>query len=152
MIRNRPTLLLAILALLVVLLAACSSDAGGEADDPTAESTPTVEAEEAEETEEPTPEPAEEEPAADAEVRIVNSVFQPGDLTINVGDEVLFTNEDTFTHTVTEGTDGDAAEDPIVDDEITGRGEVRVTFDEAGTYEITCEIHPSMQMTITVEG
>ncbi|MGZ8513018.1 MAG: cupredoxin domain-containing protein [Candidatus Limnocylindria bacterium] len=40
----------------------------------------------------------------------------------------------------------------MVDDEITGRGEVRVTFDEAGTYEITCEIHPSMQVTITVEG
>jgi len=29
---------------------------------------------------------------------------------------------------------------------------VRVTFDEPGTYEITCKIHPSMQMTITVEA
>lgn len=147
--RSRPTLLLAIPAMLVILLASCSSQSGTATDEPTAESTPTAEAEE---TAEPTSEPADEEPAADAEVRIVNSVFQPGDLTINVGDEVLFTNEDTFTHTVTEGTDGDAVEDPIVDDEITGRGEVRVTFDEAGTYEITCEIHPSMQMTITVEG
>ncbi|MGZ8474902.1 MAG: cupredoxin domain-containing protein [Candidatus Limnocylindria bacterium] len=137
------------LAMLVVVLASCSSQSGTETAELTAESTPTAEAEE---TAEPTPEPAEEEPAADAEVRIVNSAFQPGDLTINVGDEVLFTNEDTFTHTITEGTDGDAVEDPIVDDEITGRGEVRVTFDEAGTYEITCEIHPSMQMTITVEG
>ena len=141
--RNRPTLLLVVLATLVVVLASCSSQSGTA--EPRAESTPTAEAEE-------TAEPAEEEPAADAEVRIVNSVFQPGDLTINVGDEVLFTNEDTFTHTVTEGTDGDAVDDPIVDDEITGRGEVRVTFDEAGTYEITCEIHPSMQLTITVEG
>jgi plastocyanin len=148
--RHRPTFILAILAVLVVLLAACSSQTSTtETEEPTAESTPTAEAEE---SEDPTPEPAEEEPAADAEVRIVNSVFQPGDLTINVGDEVLFTNEDTFTHTVTEGTDGDAVEDPIVDEEVTGRGEVRVVFDEAGTYEITCEIHPSMQMTITVEG
>ena len=147
--RKRPTPLLAILGLLVLLLAACSSPSGTEADEPTPESAPTADAEE---TEEATPEPADEEPAADAEVRIVNSVFQPGDLTINVGDEVLFTNEDTFGHTVTEGTDGDAVEDPIVDDEITGRGDVRVTFDEAGTYEITCLFHPTMNMTITVEG
>ncbi|MEP7081637.1 MAG: plastocyanin/azurin family copper-binding protein [Chloroflexota bacterium] len=143
--RQRSTLLLAILASLVVLLAACSSQSASQTEEPAAESTPAAEAA----TEEPTAEPAAD---ADAEVRIVNSVFQPGDLTISVGDEVLFTNDDTFAHTVTEGTDGDAVEDPIVDDEITGRGEVRVTFDEAGTYDITCEIHPSMQMTITVEG
>ncbi len=145
--RYRPTLLLAVLASIVVLLAACSSESSAT-QEPAAESTPTAEAE----TEEPTAEPAEEEPAADAEVRIVNSVFQPAELTVSVGDEVAFLNDDTFTHTITEGTDGDAVEDPIVDDEITGRGEVRVTFDEAGTYEITCEIHPTMQMTITVEG
>ena len=146
--RQRPTVLLVILAALVVLLAACSSDSSAT-QEPTAESTPTAEAET--ETEEPTAAP-EEEPAADAEVRIVNSVFQPGDLTVSVGDEVAFINDDTFTHTVTEGTDGDAVDDPIVDEEVNGRGEVRVTFDEAGTYEITCEIHPTMQMTITVEG
>ena len=29
---------------------------------------------------------------------------------------------------------------------------VPVTFDEPGTYNITCKIHPSMNMTITVEG
>jgi plastocyanin len=53
---------------------------------------------------------------------------------------------------VTEGTDGDVVDDPIVDEEIGGGGEVRVTFDEAGTFDITCEIHPTMQTTITVEG
>jgi plastocyanin len=53
---------------------------------------------------------------------------------------------------VSEGTDGDVVDDPIVDEEIAAGGEVRVTFDEAGTYDITCEIHPDMQMTITVEG
>ena len=40
--------------------------------------------------------------------------------------------------------------DPIVDEE--GGSDVSVTFDEAGTYNITCKIHPSMNMTITVEG
>jgi len=140
--RHRPTLLLAILASLVVLLAACSSESASGTEAPAAESTPTA-----------APDAASEEPAAGGpEVRIVNSVFQPGELTVSVGDEVVFTNEDTFTHTITEGTDGDAVEDPIVDEEISGRGEVRVTFDEAGTYDITCQIHPTMQVTITVEG
>ncbi len=30
--------------------------------------------------------------------------------------------------------------------------DVVVTFDEAGTFNITCKIHPTMNMTITVEG
>ena len=141
--RYRPTLL-AILASLVVLLAACTSQSSATLE-PTAESTPTAAPTAEAET-------AEEEPAADAEVRIVNSAFRPGDLTVNVGDEVAFINDDTFTHTITEGTDGDAVDDPIVDEEVSGRGEVRVTFDEAGTYDITCEIHPTMHVTITVEG
>jgi plastocyanin len=85
-------------------------------------------------------------------VRIVNSVFEPSELTVSAGTEVVWTNEDSFAHTVTEGTDGDVVDDPIVDEEIAAGGEVRVTFDEAGTFDITCEIHPDMQMTITVEG
>ena len=42
-------------------------------------------------------------------------------------------------------------EDPIVDEEIEQNGSTSYTFDEAGTYDITCEIHPSMQITITVD-
>jgi plastocyanin len=53
---------------------------------------------------------------------------------------------------VTEGTDGEAVDDPIVDEEIEQNGSVSVTFDEPGTYNITCKIHSSMNMTITVEG
>jgi plastocyanin len=61
---------------------------------------------------------------------------------------VTFT--DTANHTVTEGTDGEAVDDPIVDEE--GGSDIDVTFDEPGTYNITCKIHPDMNMTITVEG
>ena len=139
--RYRPTLLLAVLASLVVLLAACSSESAAEPDSAD-EGTAAVEPDD----------PAEEAAADGAEVNIVSSVFEPSELTVSVGTEVVFTNEDSFAHTVTEGTDGDVVEDPIVDEEIAAGGEVRVTFDEAGTYDITCEIHPDMQMTITVEG
>ena len=139
--RYRPTLLIAVLASLFVVLAACSAETAAESE-AADESTAAAETDE-----------SSEEGAADgAEVRIVSSVFEPSELTVSVGTEVVFTNEDSFAHTVTEGTDGDAVDDPIVDEEIAAGDEVRVTFDEAGTYDITCEIHPDMQMTITVEG
>jgi len=133
--RYRTTPLLAVIAALVVVLAACSSGASPSA---------SASAEAAEQSA-----AAEDEP----EVRIVASNFEPGDLTVSVGTEVVFINDDGFGHTITEGTDGNVVDDPIVDEEIDGGGgEVRVTFDEAGTFDITCEIHPSMQMTVTVEG
>jgi plastocyanin len=74
--------------------------------------------------------------------------FSPSELTIPAGTTVTFT--DTANHTVTEGTDGEAVDDPIVDED--GGSDIEVTFDEPGTYNITCKIHPDMNMTITVEG
>jgi plastocyanin len=81
-------------------------------------------------------------------VSMANTTFTPSSLTIAAGTTVTFT--DTSGHTVTEGTDGVAVDDPIVDED--GGSDVPVTFDEPGTYNITCEIHPTMNMTITVEG
>ena len=98
-------------------------------------------------------EPAESEAAASEErVRIDNSTYDPEELTIAAGTEVQWVNADGFDHTVTEGTDGQAVDDPIVDEDIAQNGTVSVTFDEPGTYDITCKLHPSMNMTITVEG
>jgi len=81
-------------------------------------------------------------------VSMANTTFTPSTLTVPAGTTVTFT--DTSGHTVTEGTDGVAVEDPIVDED--GGSDVDVVFDEPGTYNITCKIHPSMNMTITVEG
>ena len=135
-------------ALLVLALAACSTPA--ESSD-TAEPIASAEATESEAA---ASEAAESEEAAAEEVRVRldGSVFDPEELTVPVGTEVVFLNADGFAHTITEGTDGQAVDDPIVDEEIAQNGTVSVTFDEAGTYDITCEIHPSMQMTVTVEG
>ena len=74
--------------------------------------------------------------------------FTPSSLTIAAGTTVTFT--DTSGHTVTEGTDGVAVDDPIVNEQ--GGSDITVTFDEPGTYNITCMVHSSMNMTITVEG
>jgi len=81
-------------------------------------------------------------------VSLAGGRFAPAELTIPAGTTVTFT--DTSSHTVTEGTDGAPVDDPIVDEE--GGADIEVTFDEAGTYNITCRVHPTMNMTITVEG
>lgn len=81
-------------------------------------------------------------------VSMAGFAFSPSELTIAAGTTVTFT--DTGGHTVTEGTDGEAVDDPIVDE--NGGSDIEVTFDEPGTYDITCKIHPDMNMTITVEG
>lgn len=120
---------LAIVAALILILAACSGtssatatpgDDGGDGGGDTGES-----------------------------VSLSGGQFSPSTLTIPVGTTVTFT--DGAGHTVTNGSDGEAVEDPIVDEEWNGEPIV-VSFDEAGTFDITCRIHPGMNMTITVEG
>jgi plastocyanin len=120
---------LAILVL-VLLLAACSSSAASSA--PAADGGDASDAGS----------------GAGETVSLAGSAFSPSELTIPAGTTVTFT--DTANHTVTEGTDGEAVDDPIVDEE--GGSDIEVTFDEPGTYDITCRIHPDMNMTITVEG
>ena len=125
--RSRPSSLLSLLATLILVLAACSaatesSDAGGGGGDGASDTGETV--------------------------SMAGQAFSPSSLTIPAGTTVTFT--DTSGHTVTEGTDGTAVDDPIVDEQ--GGSDIPVTFDEVGTYNITCKIHPFMNMTITVEG
>lgn len=153
--RSRPLPAAAIVASLSLVLAACASSASspsvtGETEAPT----PAAATESAapSESSAPSEEPSEEATAEEVRVRLESSNFDPTELTIAAGTTVLFLNADSYAHTVTEGTGGQAANDPIVDREIAENRTVRVTFDEPGTYEITCKIHPSMQMTITVEG
>ena len=136
--------------LIVMALAACSTteSATPDAVEPTATAEPTESAEPSESVAAESEAPA----AEEERVRIDGSAFDPEELTIAAGTEVLFVNADGFAHTVTEGTDGQAVDDPIVDEEIAQNGTVSVTFDEPGTYDITCKIHPSMHMTVTVEG
>ena len=145
----------ALIGILALLLAACASPAASPSptDPPTPSATeaatpsPSPSAEESESAE-----PSEEATAEEVRVRLESSNFDPTELTIAAGTTVLFLNADSYAHTVTEGSGGQAVDDPIVDREIAQNRSVRVTFDEPGTYEITCEIHPSMQMTITVEA
>ena len=80
----------------------------------------------------------------EADVCLENTAFNPGDITVSVGDSVTWQNVDGTDHTVT-------ADDGDFDEELADGDTYEETFDEAGEIAYHCEIHPSMTGTITVE-
>lgn len=82
-----------------------------------------------------------------ADVSIENFAFGPNAITISVGDTVSWTNDESSTaHTTT-------SDDGLWDSgSLGGGGTFEHTFDDAGTFDYICSIHPSMTATITVGG
>jgi plastocyanin len=99
-------------------------------------------------------------PAAN-EVSMVAGDFSTTSITIPAGQAVHFTDPAGIggTHIVCLGSDGacdTAAQGPqaLEGSGITmnaGDPPKDVTFDTPGTYKITCSIHPSMNLTVTVQ-
>jgi plastocyanin len=89
---------------------------------------------------------------ADHVITISGTSFDPSSLTIAAGETVAFQNAGT-SHRIVEGEEGTEATDPVFDAVSLSGDDVSdpITFEEPGSYPITCTIHPSMQMTITVE-
>ena len=89
-------------------------------------------------------------------VHLVDFQFDTEELTIAPGDTVQFVNDDDAAHTATHGENGTPADPAEFDIELAAAGEEgaegEATLDEAGTYSVTCEYHPDMNMTIIVEG
>ena len=83
-------------------------------------------------------------------VEIANLDFGP-DLTIAAGTTVMWMNNDTVPHTATEGSDGVAAPGARFDLQLAVGASDSYTFTEAGTYQVTCTLHATMNMTITVQ-
>lgn len=153
MYRSRP--ILPALAALTLVLAACAD--GGTPSEAASEEPPASVAvsEPAAPSDEAEPsvaaDPSEE--AGDAfTVTLSGFAFSSGQLTVPAGTEVRFENADSAAHTVTEGTDGRAASDPIINAQVGPGATAAFTFDEPGEYQITCLFHPSMNMTVVVEG
>ena len=83
-----------------------------------------------------------------ATVEIESSQFAPEELTVDAGTSVEFVNLDGFDHTVT-ADDGSALE---FDSGALGQDEsFTQAFDEAGSFDYFCQIHPTMRGTIIVE-
>jgi plastocyanin len=79
------------------------------------------------------------------EVDISGFAYDPVSITISVGDEVMWTNLDSATHTVTEDMSMFDSGDLAQNDTFT------YTFDSTGTYNYYCTYHTSMTGTVIVE-
>jgi plastocyanin len=81
-----------------------------------------------------------------AEVQMEGIAFNPAEVTIAAGDTVTWTNNDSVGHDVT----GDAFESGEAGG--LGQGDTfEHTFEEAGTFDYVCTVHPGMEGTVTVE-
>ena len=153
--RSRP--ILPALAALALLLAACadgttSSEAPSAASEPPASVAASEAAPPSEEAEPSVAAEPSEAAEDDFTVTLSGFAFSTGQLTVPAGTEVTFENADSAAHTVTEGTDGRPASDPIINAQLGPEATTTFTFDEPGEYEITCLFHPNMNMTVVVEG
>jgi plastocyanin len=85
-------------------------------------------------------------PADATTVIIANLAFQPAAITVPTGTTVAWTNDDAPPHTVT-STDG-SFDSGILDP----GGSFSFTFNEPGSFDYVCQLHPQMQGTVTAEG
>ena len=86
-------------------------------------------------------------PAEPGVVEIEGFAFGPDEVTVPARASVRWTNLDGTAHTVTQN--GDALLDsPDLDTDDT----YEVTFDDPGTYEYFCKLHPAMRASVTVAG
>jgi plastocyanin len=99
--------------------------------------------------------------APEHNVQLKNVTFQPGSIEVSVGDAVSWANEDTVMHTVTSGIpqeqgvpgvseNKDAKPDGIFDHEMPPEETFEFTFEDVGTFQYFCNIHPGMTATVTV--
>lgn len=73
-----------------------------------------------------------------------NDVYNPNNITINKGDRAIWINKDFGIHTVTENQGLFGSENLRPDETF------EYTFENAGTYEYHCKLHPEMVGKIVV--
>jgi len=87
--------------------------------------------------EEPTP--------TSTEVKISGFAFVPATITIPVGTTVTWFNKDSVAHTVS------SREGVFDSGNLSGGATFSYTFDQNGSFEYYCKIHPSMRGKVIVE-
>ncbi|TGC09509.1 cupredoxin domain-containing protein [Methanolobus halotolerans] len=79
------------------------------------------------------------------EVSMMSLQFQPQNIRVSAGDTVTWTNDDAVAHTAT-------ADNGEFDSGVLEPGQTYShAFEEPGTYDYICTIHPSMVGTVTVQ-
>jgi len=85
-------------------------------------------------------------PTATDKVDIANMAFSPADITVKKGTSVTWTNQDSIQHTVTEN---DGKSGPSSSPLDQGKS-YSFTFNDTGTFNYHCSIHPEMIGSVTV--
>ena len=70
--------------------------------------------------------------------------FHPGEVTINRGETLTFTNKDEFIHQIYVTGLFDT-------DERNPGQNITETFPQSGTFEVRCHIHPKMKLVVHVK-
>ncbi len=85
--------------------------------------------------------------AAAATIEIADFAYNPGTVTINAGESVTWTNNDSVPHTAT------AQDRSVLQSGTLQPGDSYTQqFDAAGTYEYFCEFHANMKGTVVVNA
>ena len=79
-----------------------------------------------------------------------NSCYSPADVTINAGDTVHWMNVDSSAHTVTGGSPADGPSGVFDSSLVMADAVYAFTFEEIGSYDYFCMIHPWMIGSVTV--
>lgn len=76
--------------------------------------------------------------------------FNVANLEVSVGTQVTWTNKSSVDHTVTSGTRGGDDEGDLFDRTLSPGQAFSYTFENAGSFDYFCRIHPGMAAEVTV--
>src|SRR6266568_1697774 len=86
--------------------------------------------------------------AASFSVQIENYAYAPSSITVEVGDTITWTNDDTAPHTITTSSGPQALSSPYL-----SKGQSwGFTFRAPGTYSYYCAVHPYMRAQVIVRA
>jgi plastocyanin len=85
--------------------------------------------------------------AADVTITQKSRNFSVAEVTVHVGDTLVFVNADPFKHNVYSPSDGFAFD---LDVQRPGQAD-RVAVTRRGSFDVLCHIHPKMKLRVRVE-
>jgi len=81
-----------------------------------------------------------------------NMCYMPYNAALDTGGEAMWHNVDTMAHTVSSGTPAEGLDDVFDSGLVPAGGMFSYKFEEAGTYDYFCMVHPWMTGIVTVSA
>jgi len=82
----------------------------------------------------------------------MNMCYMPYNAALDLGGEAMWHNVDTMAHTVSSGTPAEGLDDVFDSGLVPAGGMFSYKFEEAGTYDYFCMVHPWMTGIVTVSA